>query len=85
VQTFGIGLLKTKSHHASNLPNCEGSVNSVFTGNVTAIGTAVVPVSLYATGLISKDSKMKGTALLTGEAVADSEILTLCCEILTLC
>jgi len=33
-------------------------------------------VSLYATGLISKDSKMKGTALLAGEAVADSEILT---------
>ena len=50
--------------------------NSVFTGNATAIGTAVVPVTLYATGLISKDSKMKGTALLAGEAVADSEILT---------
>jgi membrane-associated phospholipid phosphatase len=45
--------------------------NSVFTGNATAI----VPMSLYATGLITKDSKMKGTALLAGEAVADSEIL----------
>jgi len=50
--------------------------NSVFTGTATAIGTAIVPVSLYATGLISNDSKMKGTALLAGEAVADSEILT---------
>ena len=50
--------------------------NSVFTGNATAIGTAIVPLSLYATGLISKDSKMKGTVLLAGEAVADSEILT---------
>ena len=50
--------------------------NRVFTGNATAIGTAIVPVSLYATGLISKDSEMKGTALLAGEAVADSEILT---------
>jgi hypothetical protein len=49
--------------------------NSVFTGNATAIGTAIVPVSLYASGLMSKDSKMKGTALLAGEAVADSEIL----------
>ena len=49
----------------------------VFTGNATAIGTAIVPVSLYATGLISKDSKMKTTALLAGDAVADSEILTL--------
>jgi membrane-associated phospholipid phosphatase len=35
--------------------------NRVFTGNATAIGTAI---------------KMKGTALLAGEAVADSEILT---------
>ena len=50
--------------------------NSVFTGNATAIGTAIVPVSLYATGFISKDSEMKTTALLAGEAVADSEILT---------
>ena len=49
--------------------------NGIFTANATAIGTAIVPVSLYATGLISKDSKMKGTALLAGEAVADSEIL----------
>jgi hypothetical protein len=46
--------------------------NGVFTGNATAI----VPVSLYVTGLISKDSKMEGTALLAGEAVANSEILT---------
>ena len=50
--------------------------NSVVTGNATAIGTAIVPVSLYAAGLISKDSKMKGAALLAGEAAADSEILT---------
>jgi membrane-associated phospholipid phosphatase len=50
--------------------------NSVFTGNATAIGTAIIPVSFYATGLISKDSKMKTTALLAEEAVADSENLT---------
>jgi membrane-associated phospholipid phosphatase len=49
--------------------------NSVFTGNATAIGTAIVPASLYATGLISRDPKMQGTALLAGEAVADTEIL----------
>jgi membrane-associated phospholipid phosphatase len=49
--------------------------NSVFTGNATAIGTAIVPLSFYATGLVAKDTKMKGTALLAGEAVADSEIL----------
>jgi hypothetical protein len=33
------------------------SFNSVFTGNATAIGTAIVPVSLNATGLISKVAK----------------------------
>lgn len=49
--------------------------NSVFTGNATAIGTLLAPVSLYGAGLVLKDSKMRGTALLAGEAVADSEIL----------
>jgi hypothetical protein len=33
VQTFGIGLLKTKGHQASHLPNCEGSVRSGGTGS----------------------------------------------------
>ncbi len=50
--------------------------NGVFTGNAMALGTAIAPVSIYAAGLISKDKKMQGTALLAGEAVADSEILT---------
>jgi membrane-associated phospholipid phosphatase len=51
--------------------------NSVFTGNATSIGTMVAPVSLYAAGLIRKDSKMTSTALLAGEAVANAEILTI--------
>jgi membrane-associated phospholipid phosphatase len=50
--------------------------NNVFTGNTTAIGTIVAPISLYAFGLIRKDAKMQRTALLAGEAVADAEILT---------
>ena len=50
--------------------------NNIFTGNATAIGTIVAPVSLYAIGLIRKDSKMQHTALLAGEAVADAEIVT---------
>lgn len=52
------------------------SFNRAFSGNATAIGTAVIPISLLATGVISKDMKMRNTALLAGEAVADSEILT---------
>ena len=50
--------------------------NNVFSGNATVVGTIVAPVSLYAIGLIRRDSKMQKTALLAGEAVADSEILT---------
>lgn len=50
--------------------------NNIFTSNATVIGTIVAPTSLYAIGLIRKDSKMKRTALLAGEAVADAEIVT---------
>jgi membrane-associated phospholipid phosphatase len=50
--------------------------NNTFTGNATAIGTIAAPISLYAAGLIRKDSKMQRTALLAGEAVADSELVT---------
>jgi membrane-associated phospholipid phosphatase len=48
----------------------------VFSGNATSIGIIVAPVSLYAAGLIRKDSKMQSTALLAGEAVVNAEILT---------
>ena len=50
--------------------------NNIFTGNATAIGTIAAPASLYFIGLVRKDSKMERTALLSGEALADAEILT---------
>ena len=50
--------------------------NAVFTSRATAIGTIAAPISLYAIGLIRKDRKMQQTALLAGEAIADSELLT---------
>lgn len=50
--------------------------NGIFTSNATLIGTIVAPVSLYAAGLLRKDTKMQHTALLAGEAVADAEIVT---------
>jgi membrane-associated phospholipid phosphatase len=50
--------------------------NNIFSGNATAIGTGAVPASLYALGLIRRDSKMQHTALLAGEAMADAAILT---------
>src|SRR5947209_741059 len=36
----------------------------------------MAPVSLYAAGLMRKDTKMQHTALLAGEAVASAEIVT---------
>ena len=51
-------------------------LNNILTGNATIMGTIAAPVSLYAIGLIRKDSKMQRTALLAGEAVADAEIVT---------
>ncbi len=50
--------------------------NNILTGNATGIGTGAVPASLYAIGLIRRDSKMQQTALLAGEAMANAAILT---------
>jgi membrane-associated phospholipid phosphatase len=49
--------------------------NNIFTGNATAISIGAAPASLYAIGLIRRDSKMQHTALLGGEALADVAIL----------
>jgi membrane-associated phospholipid phosphatase len=51
-------------------------LNTFLTSNATILGTMATPVSLYALGLIRKDSKMQRTALFAGESVADAEILT---------
>ena len=50
--------------------------NNIFTSNATVLGTIATPLSLYAVGLIRKDSKMQRTALFAGEAIGDAEILT---------
>ncbi len=49
--------------------------NTVFSGTNSTLMILIPPVSLYTVGLIKKDSKLQRTALLSGEAVADSEIL----------
>jgi membrane-associated phospholipid phosphatase len=49
--------------------------NNTFTSNGTAVATVLAPASIYVAGLIRKDTKMQHTALLAGEAVADSEIV----------
>jgi membrane-associated phospholipid phosphatase len=50
--------------------------NRVFSGTNTALGMVLFPASFYVTGLVRKDSKAQRVALLAGEAVLDSEILT---------
>ena len=49
--------------------------NHIFNGNATAIGMGAVSASLYAIGRVRKDSKMQRTALLAGEAMADTAIV----------
>lgn len=50
--------------------------NGVFTGQATSVAMIAAPVSLYAAGLLRRDTKMQHSALLAGEAVVDAEILT---------
>lgn len=49
--------------------------NSVFNSTATSATIAIVPVSMYAVGLWKKNSYAANTALLAGEAVADSEVI----------
>jgi membrane-associated phospholipid phosphatase len=70
-----VALDPTEAHYFRNTSTFHG-FNGIFTSNATALGTVAAPVSLYVVGLIRKDSKMQGTALLAGEAVADAELVT---------
>jgi len=65
----------TEAGYFRRTPTFHG-FNNILTGNATAIGIGAAPASLYAIGLIRRDSKMQHTALLAGEAMADAEILT---------
>ena len=74
--TAGLVLLDpSEAGYFRRTPTFHG-FNNIFTGNATAIGIGATPASLYAIGLIRRDSKMQHTALLAGEAMADAEILT---------
>jgi membrane-associated phospholipid phosphatase len=49
--------------------------NRAFSGTNTALGVFLSPLAMYGAGLMAKDSYTQNTALLAGEAIADSEIL----------
>lgn len=53
-----------------------GGFNRVFTGTATMDVTLAVPVALYGAGLLRRDSRMQGTALLAAEALADTYLVT---------
>jgi membrane-associated phospholipid phosphatase len=72
-------LVETDPHTAPNFRNTTRfkGFNSVFTSNRTDLGTMLVPATLYAVGLATRNSHARTTALLAGEAVASAEILTI--------
>ena len=65
--------------HERNLDD----VNDVFDSPITAAEVVVLPASLLATGYVRHDSYQTGTALLAGEAYADSAIVDLAIKAVT--
>jgi membrane-associated phospholipid phosphatase len=72
-------LIETDPHTAPYFRNTTRykDFNSVFTSKRTDLGTMLVPATLYAVGLATRNSRTRTTALLAGEAVANAEILTI--------
>jgi membrane-associated phospholipid phosphatase len=71
-------LIATDPHDAPSFRRTSDfqGFNRVFSGSATSLATALVPVSFYAVGLMRKDSYQQKTALLAGEAIVDSLILS---------
>jgi membrane-associated phospholipid phosphatase len=74
--TVGLMELDPKEGHYFRNSQFYNPYNNVFAGTTTSRAMWAFPFALYGAGLLAGDSKMKSTALLVGEAVADSEILT---------
>lgn len=65
--------------HAKNLDD----INDVFDSPITAAEVVAVPASLLFAGYIRHDSYQTGTALLAGEAYADSAVVDLAIKAIT--
>lgn len=74
--TAGLIALDPKEGHYFRNSHTYDPFNNVFAGTTTSRAMWVFPFALYGAGMMGKDSKMKSTALLIGEAIADSEIVT---------
>jgi membrane-associated phospholipid phosphatase len=73
-----MALIASDPHAAAHFRDTSSfnGFNRLFSGSNTQWATLIVPASLYATGLIRRDSYQQKTALLAGIAVADTAILT---------
>ena len=71
------GLLTADAHDAPYFRRTSNfsDFNSAFSGMLSALEIASVPSAMYAIGLWRRDSYAQQTALLSGEAVADSGVL----------
>jgi membrane-associated phospholipid phosphatase len=71
------GLLFADPHESGYFRNTTSfnGFKTVLNGNATAIGMGMVPASLYVIGRFRRDSKMQHTALLAGEALADTVLV----------
>lgn len=65
--------------HARNLDD----INDVFDAPITAAEVIVLPASLLVSGYVRHDSYETGTALLAGEAYADSAVVDLAIKAIT--
>lgn len=74
--TGGLVLLDPHDAPYFRRTNTFAGFNRDISGTNAALGTIIFPLSFYAVGLARHDSYATHTALLSGEAVADAEILT---------
>lgn len=65
--------------HAGNLDD----LNDTLDGSITSAATALVPLSLLATGYVHHDPYMVNTSLLAGEAYVDSAIVDVALKVIT--
>jgi len=74
--TTGLVLLDPSTTPYFRRTNSFHSFNQVLSGSNTGLIIALVPLSFYGFSFLRHDSYGEQTALLVGEAVADSEIVT---------
>ena len=72
------GLIVADPHEAAYFRGTtafDNNINKALPGGYASDGMVAAPFLLYGAGLLARDSKLKNTALLVGEAVGDSEVL----------